>query len=54
MNPLLLIPIAIAATVALVWGVIGLFDVILHDGYGVRPAPRSHHEDDDETWRHAA
>ena len=55
MNPVFLILIAIAATVALVWGVIGLFDLIARDGYGVRPAPRSHHEDSHtDTWRRAA
>jgi hypothetical protein len=53
MNPLLIILIAIAATVALVWGVIALFDVITRDGYGERPAPRSH-PDDNDTWRRAA
>ena len=53
MNPLLLILIAIAATVALVWGVIGLFDVITRDGYGVRPGPRSHHDDLDHYDRAA-
>lgn len=55
MNPVFLILIALAATVALVYGVIALFDFIARDGYGTRPAPRSHHQADDiDSWRRAA
>jgi hypothetical protein len=53
MNPLLLILLAIAATVGLVRGTIWLFDVIAHDRHGVGPAPRSH-PDDNDVWRRAA
>ena len=55
MNELILILLATVATAALVWGVIALFDFIARDGYGVRPAPRSHQQDvDADTWRRAA
>lgn len=55
MNALLLILIAIAATVALVRGTIWLLDLVIHDGYGNRPAARRHHGDaDTPTWRRAA
>lgn len=55
MNPVFLILIAIVATYVLVRGTIWLFDLITHDGYGVRPAPRSHHDSShDDLWRRAA
>jgi hypothetical protein len=55
MNALLLILIAIAATVALVRGTIWLLDLVIHDGYGNRPAARRHHDDaDTPTWRRTA
>ncbi len=42
MNAPLILVIAVLASAALAWVAVALWETVRSDGYGVRPAPRSH------------
>lgn len=48
MNLLLLI-IGVAVLTGLAWTVAALYETLTHDGYGRRPAPRSHRREE-QRW----
>lgn len=46
MNTMMLILLALAATAAVVWTTQRFARLIADDGYGHRPAPRSHYDEE--------